>query len=358
MSERFYKKEWLKDIDRIEQEENYDCLRLNRAERIPDFDSNFYENFVKTISQEDIKYYPDKNKLIESISNFYKINKNNILLCNGSVIAIKNFLEVFSEKDKEVIISDPCFPMHWIYSLTNNCKLVKIGYTEDFIFNIEGILTSINRDTTCICISNPISPMGNIIKLEEIKKILKKADKFDVPVLIDEAYIEFSDQKSCIDLISNHPNLIVSRTFSKALGAAGLRIGFLTGNTELLGIVKKISNPYEVSSVAIKFGIHLLKNYKIVEEYVESIKKERKIIEDILTKNRISYVRSETNTMHIEINKEGMDSYLKENKICCRIKDIKDKKYLCFSLYPGLSKSDFFNYFFMEKSVISKINIY
>jgi len=204
MFERFYKKEWLKNINRIEQEEKYDGLRLNRAERIPDFDENFYKNFVKNITHEDIKYYPDKNKLINSISLFYEINKKDILLSNGSVVAIKNFLEVFSQHGKEIVITDPCFPMHWIYSLTNNCKITKIGYSDNFIFDFEKLLSTINEETTCVCISNPVSPMGNILSLDDIEKILKKADKLDIPVLIDEAYIEFSDQKSCLCLVKNN----------------------------------------------------------------------------------------------------------------------------------------------------------
>lgn len=344
MEDRFYKKKWLKNINRIEEKEEYNILRLNRAERIPDFDKNFYEYFLKNITQEDIKYYPDKNKLIKSISLFYKIDSSNILLSNGSVIAIKTFLEVFSEQSKEIILTDPCFPMHWIYTLTNNCKIVKIGYSDNFVFDFNKLLSSINNNTSCICISNPISPIGNIIKLEDINKVLKKADKLDIPVLIDEAYIEFSDQKSCISLIKSNPNLVISRTFSKAFGAAGLRIGFLAGNIELINIMKKISNPYEVSSLAIKFGIYLLENFHNVEDYIMKIKKERKIIEDILLSKNIFFIKSQTNTMHVKIDKKEIENYLYTNNIKCKIKIINDDRYLCFSLYPGLYKSKFFDY--------------
>jgi histidinol-phosphate aminotransferase len=234
--------------------------------------------------------------------------------------------------------------MHWIYSLTNNCKIIKVGYSSEFIFDFEKLLSSVNEETTCVCISNPVSPIGNIISLDDIEKLLKKADRLDIPVLVDEAYIEFSDQKSCLCLIKNNPNLVVSRTFSKALGAAGMRIGFLTGNTELINIIKKISNPYEVSSLAIKFGINLLDNYHVVHDYVLKIKEERKIIENILLKNNIDHVKSETNTMHIKINKRGIDTYLEKNNIYCKTKKINNDTYMCFSLYPGFSKSEFFYY--------------
>ena len=81
-----------------------------------------------------------------------------------------------------------------------------------------------------------------------------------------------------------------------------------------------------------------------MEDYILKIKQERKIIENILSKNNIDYVKSETNTMHIKINKEGLDTYLNENNIYCKTKIFNKDTYICFSLYPCINKSDFFNY--------------
>ena len=278
----FFKKEWLKEVIRVhppkEQQEVNHKLRLHRAERLEPFPEVFFNNFIKSLKQEDIRYYPDVHKLKQKLATIYAVNSNNIFLNNGSSENIRVFYEAFAIKDKEVIITNPCYPMRKVYAQLQNSKIVEVNYEKNLSINYQNIINKINKNTCCIVLANPNSPIGDILEINKIEEIIGVANKLSIPILIDEAYIEYSDNKSCVTLLHKYPNLVISRTFSKAYGCAGLRIGYLLGNDDIMEVINKFIPTYEISSISAKFGLHLLENKNIIDEYINLIKKEKKII--------------------------------------------------------------------------------
>ena len=129
----------------------------------------------------------------------------------------------------------------------------------------------INKKTSLIIIANPNSPTGTLIDEKELKNILHMAQLNKVPVLIDEAYFGFSDF-TALPFLNEFDNLVISRTFSKVFGLAGLRVGFLVANRQLAELLGKFKPMYEVNQLAIQIAIQALENYHLVQNYITEVK--------------------------------------------------------------------------------------
>ena len=345
----FYKKKWLKNIKRIhpprDQQKVDNRLRLHRAERLYPFPKDFFNKFIQSIDDKDIRCYPYIHKLKDKISEKYNLKNSNIFLNNGSSENIRIFYDTFALKNKEVLITSPSYPMHRIYAELHNSKITYINYDNDLTIKYSNILNKINSNTCSIVLANPNSPIGDIINKENIIKIIDKASKLEIPILIDEAYIEYSDQESCTDLLSTYSNLIVSRTFSKAYGCAGLRIGYLLGSDLIMEVVNKLIPTYEVSSLSAKFALHLLNNENVINNYIALIKQEKLEISKICNKNSITCILNHINTIHFKLNNlEIVKDFLIQKNVLFRTRKLPydNDEWLAIVLYPGFIKSDIF----------------
>ena len=331
-------------IDRIfNNNEKYDGLRLTRAERVEPFDKTFFDNFIKSITQDDIRYYPDTFKVKRKIVEYIGVKNDNIFLNFGSSESIRTIFDCFCEKGKNVIVSNPCFPMHWIYPTFRGCNVIKIDYDQNYILKYTDLLKQIDKNTCCVCISNPNSPIGDVLTYEQIVELIKKCYDNGSIVVIDEAYIEYSDCKSCVNLISEYDNLIVSRTFSKAFGCAGLRIGFLLSNASNIKILNKLVPCYESTALSCKFIIHLLNNIDIVNSYTKKIKEERLKFKKWCIENDIPHVIGQINSCHIRPNNlDKIIDELNDNKIYIKKRKIpnSNENWIIMVLFPGLCESN------------------
>ena len=349
MNNIYYKKKWLKNIERVhppKNEQKVDTrLRLHRAERIYSFPKNFFKNFIDTIIEEDVRYYPYIHDFKEKLASMNNLNSSNIFLNNGSSENIKVFYDAFAIKNKNVIITNPCYPMHKLYALFHQSNIISIDYNKNLNIDYNDILNNINIDTCCIVIANPNSPLGSIINKSDIEKLIKKTFELNIPILIDEAYIEYSDQESCSNLISKYSNLIISRTFSKAYGCAGLRIGYLMGSELIMEVINKFIPTYEITSISAKFGLYILENKKIVNDYIKLIKDEKIILNQLFKRYKIVNYLGNINTIYIKPNNLlKIKNYLIENDILFRTRKLPydDDEWLAIVLYPEFSKSELF----------------
>lgn len=344
-----FKKEYIKNIERIHPPRDEqlvdDRLRLHRAERLYPFSDSFFNNFIKTIDQKDIRYYPNTHNLKDKLSKKYNLKSNNIFLNNGSSENIRIFYEAFAGKNKEVIITNPCYPMHKIYAEFKESKIIQINYNNKKTINYIDIINNINNNVCCIVLANPNSPVGDILSINDIEKIINKANEQKIPILIDEAYIEYAEQESCVDLLNKYNNLVISRTFSKALGCAGLRIGYLLGNDEIMEVINKFIPTYEISSISSKFGEYILDNYKEVDKYILLIKKEKEKVGELCEEHNIPYILNHINTIHLKPkNLNKIKEYLTQQNILfrTRILPYDEEEWLAIVLYPDFIKSDIF----------------
>jgi histidinol-phosphate aminotransferase len=171
-----------------------------------------------------------------------------VALTNGVDEAIHVLFETFLEEGDELLLPVPTYTMYEVYASATDARIVAVQAGDDLQFPYERLLAAITPRTKIIAIANPNSPSGSVETRAQLVEIANRAPH--AVVLVDEAYFHFHGE-TVIDLIGIVPNLIVARTFSKAYGLAGLRIGLLAGPVELMRWVRRVLSPYSVNSVAL-----------------------------------------------------------------------------------------------------------
>jgi histidinol-phosphate aminotransferase len=335
-------KKYLKYIERkfdLDDKSQYNYV-LNQSERTQHFPDDLYQEFLKSLKQEDFFYYPNTQKFKERLCEFYGVEINQLFLCAGSDVGIKTIFETFTDNGR-VITSHPSFPMYKVYSELYNCEYFGIPHEEDYTVSTEKILSNITNDTDLVILANPNSPMGEYKSFDEIRILLEQ----DVPVLIDEAYIEFSDRDSLINEINNYSNLLITRTFSKGFGAAGCRVGMVFSNEENIELISKFRHMYEITGVSMKYCEFLLDNYSVVNEYIENVKVEKKKIISLLS-NDFNVIDSDCNWIHFNNEVDNIDTIklFDRHKVLIKYCSIPhdDRKNWCrLTIQPNICKEKF-----------------
>lgn len=254
------------------------CVKLNSNEN-PYLSVDIMKKISEEIKNVSLNYYPEIDQFTSRniIAEFLNISYKNIALGNGSDELINYCLKLF--EGDEVIILSPSFEMYTFYSKLNNLEIKYIDF--DYLNYLEKM---INEKTRMIILCSPNNPCGRVIDKKIIENILKKG----VPVLLDEAYVEFS-YESNLDLINNYNNLIILRTLSKAYSAAGARIGYMISNSLIVGHLMKIKSPYSFSKINEIIVKIIFENYSLLKKNIDLIISEREKIKKILNLKYDSY---------------------------------------------------------------------
>jgi histidinol-phosphate aminotransferase len=230
--------------------------------------------------------YPDPLQLEikEVIADWNEVKSNEIFIGNGSDEAIDLLFRIFCEPKKDnILICPPTYGMYQVSAEINDVTIKRANLTEDFQLNFGEIHRQIDENTKLIFFCSPNNPTGNSLNRNEILDFTKT---FNGIVVIDEAYIHFSSEKSFVSEINNLPNLVVMQTFSKAWGLAGLRVGLAFANVEIIKLFNNVKPPYNVSQIAQEAVIEALKQKKEIEKTIKKIISERKILAEDLAKLR------------------------------------------------------------------------
>ncbi|ACY40442.1 histidinol-phosphate transaminase [Blattabacterium sp. (Blattella germanica) str. Bge] len=267
--------------------------------------------------------YPDplQKELKKKISDLKNISPYKIFLGNGSDEIIDLIYRIFSRPEIDhAIIFPPTYGMYEVSGKIHGVDIVKISLTEEeYQLNLEKIEKSVNQNSKIIFICSPNNPTGNDIKRKDIEFITKK---FTGIVVLDEAYIDFSDQKSLSMEIDKYPNLIILQTLSKSWGLAGLRIGMAFASESIIQWMNKIKHPYNISLHSQEISIKALENRDLFFYHLKNILSERKYMIESL--NKIPIIQkvypSSANFLLVKINfsSKNLYQYLIEKKIVVR----------------------------------------
>lgn len=242
------------------------------------------QEFVKWLNEnENLNIYPETNSdtLRCAIADFYKLKQDNIVCGVGSDELIDCIMKAFLEINESVIISSPTFDMYGIFTQINRGKIIDVPLNNDYSINTDIIIKKAIEDKAkIIFICSPNNPTGNIVTNEDIIKIANNVNSI---VVVDEAYAEFSS-KSIINEINSLNNVIILRTFSKAFGLAGVRVGYAISNIDLINDINVVKAPFNLSTVSQKLALLCL---KYADKYVD----------------RIEYLKNERNRVFLELEK-------------------------------------------------------
>lgn len=206
--------------------------------------------------------YPDpyQRKLKKAIAELKDINVENIFLGNGSDEAIDLIFRIFCEPGKDnIIVTDPTYGMYEVSAAIQNIAVKKVPLTKAFELESDKVLSAVNENTKLIFLCNPNNPTANLLDEKQIKYVVQN---FEGIVILDEAYIDFTDMESSIQWLNDYPNLIVLQTFSKAWGMAGMRLGMAFSNPKIIQLFNKVKAPYNLSILTQNKALELIKNNK------------------------------------------------------------------------------------------------
>ena len=275
-------------------------IRLDKNERVTSFSGKLWENMIAGISQDLVQAYPEVWPLYKRLSDIHGMSPDSFLLTSGSDAAIKHCFEAFVSPGDKVIYPQPTFAMVSIYGELFGAARVGIGYDSNLVMDIGYFLNAIDDKTSLVILANPNSPTGTYIPNSEIAAILEKAALLRVAVLIDEAYYGFC-RHTAFDLMKKYRNLIITRTFSKIAGIAGLRIGYAIGHPEVISLLSKFRPMYEVNSLGVLFVHKILDNWEMAEEYGRQTVEGRNLFAGFLREAGFPVINTEANFLHVDL---------------------------------------------------------
>ena len=247
--------------------------------------------------------YPDplQWELKKMIATYKSVNVESIFLGNGSDEPIDLVIRVFCEPTADNIVSiAPSYGMYEVAAHVNNVEFRKVQLDTNFDVDVDALLQAVNARTKVIFLCSPNNPTGNNLSRERIHRIL---ESFEGIVVVDEAYIDFADTPSFLAELGKFPNLIVLQTFSKAWGAAGVRLGMAFASSEIVKVLNKVKYPYNINLLTQQYALDLLGRIGEITDEVAQIIACRHVLADELKQLRCvqRVYRSDANFLLVRV---------------------------------------------------------
>lgn len=247
-------------------------IKMNANENFV-IDKQYQTNILNNAAKNcDVRIYPNNHReFINCLSKYHKISSNEIAIGSGSDQIIDLLLANFATKKTRILVSSPTFSFFEARCKLYSIKTTKVPFSNSMILDLDEFVSK-STHVDMIYLDSPNNPTGFQFSKANLIKIIKN---FEGPILLDEAYCDFA-RYSALELIKKHNNLLILKTFSKAFGFAGLRLGYLVANQNITDIfMRSIQYPYPISSLTLEAGRLLLQNIKKFFSVIDLIKTER-----------------------------------------------------------------------------------
>lgn len=251
-----------------------EIVKLNSNENFFVPKEKLTELLMEVVEETDLRRYPQEEEFLvkRALGKYLCMKSEYITVGNGSDQLIELMASLFLDRGDEAFSITPTFPMYQHIVSLLEAKYIGVPLKEDFSLNIKEILAAVTSRTRLLFLCSPNNPTANQFREDEIRAVV---EGFPGLVVMDEAYAEFAEF-SVVPLVDEFENLVVLRTFSKAFGLAGLRLGYAVSNQNLAETLSsKAQLPYPVNSIALKMGLKLLDNVEIMRAAANRMKKER-----------------------------------------------------------------------------------
>ncbi|MGC1615513.1 MAG: histidinol-phosphate transaminase [Candidatus Acidiferrum sp.] len=261
-------------------EDRSDKLRLDFNENTAGCSPTVQRALAK-LTPKLLSMYPEYDRGTRRLARHFQVAPEELLLTNGGDDALRLFFDAFVDAGTTAVICEPTFPMYRYWGEVAGAKLEVQRYSAAMEFPLEGVLTALAAKPRVLFVCNPNNPTGTLVEKSVIETILKAATH--TAVVLDEAYAEFSGV-TVVPLINRYPQLFVARTFSKAAGLAGLRLGAVIACAESLAILRRATAPFPVNVAALAAAEAAVVDSKTMKLYVKNILRTRAWFEKELHK--------------------------------------------------------------------------
>lgn len=294
---------------------NYEIIKLDSNEN--QIKHSF--DILDCIRDIDPKLYPDvTNKLVkEEIARHFGVTQKEVFCSHGSDYLIKALTFGLVRGNHEVIMPEVAFPTYEIAAKIKECKYIKIPL-KNYAIDLDATLENINENTRLIWISNPHNPTGTLLSDDDIISFLKKVPPY-VKVVLDEAYIEFleKDPLDSINIYKEFSNVIILRTFSKAYGLAGVRVGYGIARPNIIDEFNFVIGPFDLNSYAQSLAIRVISEKEYIEKVRFINKQSLTMYEKALEELDLEYIKSYASFIMFKVGKKADElvSFLQDKGI-------------------------------------------
>lgn len=294
-----------------------ELIKLNQNENPFDLPEEVKRELIEDFFRQPWNRYPDvfPTHLLEALSKHLNVSMDSIIAANGSNELMYTIGMAVIGKGTKVLIPTPTFFLYEKIVRVLEGEIVEVPMKQDLSFDVEKIIRTAQKEKPALIILNsPNSPTGQSILVSEIERILNETDSI---IVVDEAYIEFSDKPSAATLLSRYDRLIILRTFSKAFSLAGLRIGYLLAQPALAAEILKPKIPFTVNNFSASIAIKLMQKNDLIQERIRYIIQQRAyLFKNLSEQNGITLFRSDSNFLIFKSKNEAsvlLERLLNEN---------------------------------------------
>ncbi|MGA9568655.1 MAG: histidinol-phosphate transaminase [Candidatus Acidiferrales bacterium] len=247
---------------------------------------------IRNLSSAAVSMYPEQDSVRRELARFFGVRNDELLLTNGTDEALHLIVDTFLEPDDIVLLVEPTFAMYRFYSELAGARIQALRYDAAMQFPMKALLAALRKPPRIFFLANPNNPTGSVLRPAELRRILKAATR--TLVVVDEAYFEYSGI-TILPWIRRNNNLVVTRTFSKAAGLAGLRLGCIFAHRSITEYCRKAQSPYPVGVAALAAARATVRDQSFLRRTVREFRRSRKELERGLTKLGIPFFPSAAN---------------------------------------------------------------
>jgi histidinol-phosphate aminotransferase len=257
---------------------------------------------IARLDGKELAMYPEYQKRTLNVAKYFGVHAAEIVLTNGGDDALRVFFDTFVEPGSRVLICEPTFPMYRYYAEIAGARVETLRYSGEMEFPVKDAVVALKNKPRVFFVANPNNPTGTLLGIQVIEQLLRAA-KHTV-VVLDEAYSDFC-AVSGVKLIHKYPHLFLAKTFSKAAGLAGLRLGAVIARRESLALVRRALPPFPVNVAALVAADAAIQEGRTIKKYVRDVKRLRKWFTQELQARGVFVFPSEGNFVLANFGESG-----------------------------------------------------
>ena len=258
------------------------------------------------LTPKQIAMYPEYERSTKRLARYFGVKPEELLLTNGGDDALRSFFDAFVDAGSSIVICEPTFPMYRYYAEISAAKIEVLPYTSEMEFPLREVIDALKNRPRVLFIANPNNPTGTLLCPQDIEAILQAATH--TAVVMDEAYAEFS-AATVVPWINKYAHLFVARTFSKAAGLAGLRLGAVMACAESIAILKRGMPPFPVNLAALVAAEAAIRDKKAIHRYVRENQATRRWFAEQLQQRGVKTYPSGGNFLLVNFGARGPELF-------------------------------------------------
>lgn len=252
-------------------------MELDRNERVHPLPEWFLEAIRQSLQSTLLTRYPSQDAVHQQLATQLGLLPEQVLLTAGSDAAIKALYHAYVRPGDTVVMLDPSYAMYPVYARMFQARICSIAFDESLVLDVARLVRSVVPGVRLVMLANPNQPTGTLLPEPVLRDLAERTQEVGALLAVDEAYYPFS-RTTVLPWIREMPHVVVVRTFSKAAGLAGLRIGFVVGHAQVLANLFKVRSTYDVNSLAILCASQILAHPEIIEDYVAEVEAGKQVL--------------------------------------------------------------------------------